>query len=105
MVKKMPLLPGNRLDGFANLGACSFTIFVLVPALEPLFNFGLLALLSLLFFLALLKCLRTTSSHGISFLELHHTLLTLCWQALRKIYDPSRTPAMNYNVRGRSTLR
>ena len=75
---KLALIPDSRLDGFTNLGARSFTIFVLVPALEPFFYFGLLALLSLLFFLALLECLWTTSSHEISFLELHHTLLGLC---------------------------
>ena len=70
--RKLALIPGNRLDGFTNLGTRSFPIFALVTALESFFYFGLLALLSLLFFLALLECLWTTSSHKISFLELHH---------------------------------
>lgn len=69
--RKLTLIPGSRLDGFTNLGTRSFPIFALVPAL-PFFYFGLLAFLSLLFFLALVECLWTTSSHKISFLELHH---------------------------------
>jgi hypothetical protein len=51
-LRKLALIPDNRLNGLTNLGGGSFTILALVPALAPFFAFGLLALLSLLFFLA-----------------------------------------------------
>jgi hypothetical protein len=51
----------NRFNRFAHLRAGSLAIFVLRLALEALLHFGLLAIFSLLFLLAFLECLVTTS--------------------------------------------
>ncbi|HUA85210.1 MAG TPA: hypothetical protein VMB85_15210 [Bryobacteraceae bacterium] len=54
----------DRHNRLAHFRTGSLPAFLVLPALHAFFEFGLLAFLTLLFFLAFLECLRTTSGHG-----------------------------------------